>query len=102
MVANDGTMSFAGQRRQLHPLPHRTSLARAVVDVREHLDGSLSVWHQAQPVMTTAPPVDAPQLRARGGPRTVSSESSLAHGVDRQADIVPEQLAVIVTRPSAE
>lgn len=73
VVANDGTIGFAGQRWQLHPLPHRASLARATVDVHEHLDGSLSVWHHAQPVLTTPAPVDAPHLRARGGPRTAGA-----------------------------
>jgi transposase len=68
-VANDGTISFAGQRLQLHPAPRRGSLARAVVEVREHLDGSLSIWQQDQRIATTPAPPDAPRLRARGGPR---------------------------------
>jgi len=73
VVANDGTIGFAGHRWQLHPLPHRASLARATVDVREHLDGSLSVWHRDQAILTTPAPLDAAQVRARGGPRTVAT-----------------------------
>ena len=68
-VANDGTIGFAGQRLQLHPPAGRGSLARAVVEVREHLDGSVSVWHQAQRITTRPAPADTPLLRVRGGPR---------------------------------
>jgi len=67
-VANDGAIGFAGQRLQLLPYPHRPTLARAVVEVREHLDGSLSVWHRAQPITTQPAPDDTPILRARGRP----------------------------------
>lgn len=74
-VANDGTISFAGRRVQLSPLAGRASLARAVVAVREHLDGSLSVWHREQLLTTTPAPEDAPRLRARGGPRAAARPS---------------------------
>lgn len=74
-VANDGTIGFAGRRLQLHPLPRRASLARAVVAVREHLDSSLSVWYEDQLVTTTPAPEDAPRLRARGGPRASAGPS---------------------------
>ncbi len=108
-VANDGTIGFAGRRLQLHPLPRRASLARAVVAVREHLDGSLSVWHGDHRLITTPAPDDAPLVRARGGPRPgaaplpvsgalpASFHPSLAHVDNGRADIFPEQLAVIVT-----
>ena len=68
-VANDDTIRFGGHCLQLHAPPSRVSLARTVVDVREHLDGSLSVWYQEHLLTTTPAPEDAPRLRARGGAR---------------------------------
>jgi len=99
-VANDGTIGFAGQRVQLHPLPRRASLARAVVEVREHLDGSVSVWHQAQRIVTTPAPDDTPLLRARGGaraavaPQPVSDllpDVLLEEDVREQAPLAPQR-----------
>ena len=49
VVANDDTIGFGGARWQLRPQAGRASLARATVTVREHLDGSLSVWHRQPP-----------------------------------------------------
>jgi len=76
VVANDGTIGFGGRRLQLHPHAGRVSLSRATVAVREHLDGSLSVWHGPHLLTTTAAPQDTPRLRARGGPRSAAVSSS--------------------------
>jgi transposase len=86
-VANDGTIGFGGQRLQLHPPAGRASLARATVEVREHLDGSLSVWHGITALTTTAAPPDAPQLRARGGARPTPVSSP---GRDLLPDVILE------------
>ena len=86
VVANDDTIGFGGQRLQLHPPAGRASLARATVAVREHLDGSLSVWHGARRLTTTAAPEDTPRLRARGGPRppaVAAPDPDLPLGPDR-------------------
>jgi len=71
------------------PASRRVSRARAVVEVREHLDGSLSVWHQGQRIMTTSAPEDAPRLRL--GAVAASSDPSLAHSRQGGADMFPEQ-----------
>ena len=45
VVAADDTVQFEGQRLQLLPGRGRLTYARAAVEVRQHLDGALSVWH---------------------------------------------------------
>ena len=87
-VANDDTIGFGGQRLQLHAPPRRATLARAVVEVREHLDGSLSVWYQEQRLTSTPAPEDTPRLRARGGPRASAVASVRS---DLLADILLEE-----------
>jgi hypothetical protein len=76
VVTNDGTIGFGGQRLQLCPHAGRASLARATVTVREHLDGSVSVWHQGQRILTSPAPGDTPILRARGGARAAVESGS--------------------------
>jgi len=72
VVSSDGTISFEGQSIQLLP-PDRRSLARARVEVQEHLDGSLLVLAHGDPVATVAAPLGPVKLRARGGPRSVEA-----------------------------
>ncbi len=96
VVANDGTIGFGGRRLQLHPHAGRASLTRATVAVREHLDGSLSVWHGPHLLTTTAAPQDTPRLRARGGPRSAvvsSSVSDLPRGRRPPAPTHPRRTA---------
>ena len=69
IVAADNTISFAKQRLQLLPDAQRRSYARARVQVHEHFDGHLSVHSAGRCLATTAAPLEAPQLRARQGPR---------------------------------
>ncbi len=88
VVANDGTIGFGGQRLQLHPHASRASLARATVTVREHLDGSVSVWHGEQHLATTPAPDDTPLLRARGGARAAGAPRP---GTDLLPDILREE-----------
>jgi transposase len=66
-VGRDETVRLGEHR--LHLLLPRGggSLARCRVEVREHLDGSLSVWHHGGRLATQAAPVEAPVLRARSG-----------------------------------
>lgn len=89
VVANDDTIGFGGQRLQLHPPASRTSLARATVAVREHLDGSLSVWSGAHLLTATPAPEDTPRLRARGGPRPAAVPSP---GPDHSPDLLKEEV----------
>jgi transposase len=52
VVAPDNTISFSGHKLQIPPGPRRRSFARARVEVRQHLDHSLSVHYQAQTLAT--------------------------------------------------
>ena len=45
VVGNDNTVAYGKQTLQIERSPHRFSFARATVEVREHLDSTLSVWH---------------------------------------------------------
>jgi transposase len=67
-VGRDDTVSLG--EHQVHLLPPRGhgTYARCRVEVREHLDGSLSVWHHGERIATQAAPRRAPQwLRRRPG-----------------------------------
>ena len=68
-VGADNVVSFAGQRWQIVANKQRRSYAHARVEVHEHLDGSLAVYHTGICLTTTAAPAEAPLLRARKGPR---------------------------------
>jgi transposase len=61
----DNAVRFFGHRLQLLPGPARRSYARARVEVHEHLDGSLAVYHQAALLTARPAPAEAPLLRAR-------------------------------------
>jgi transposase len=67
VVARDDTVRLGEHRVQLLPPRGHGTYARCRVEVREHLDGSLSVWHHGQPIATQRAPLEAPQLRARSG-----------------------------------
>jgi transposase len=66
-VGRDDTVRLGEHRVQLLPPRGYGSLARHRVEVREHVDGSLSVWHQGQHIATQAAPLETPRLRARSG-----------------------------------
>jgi transposase len=51
-VANDNTVSFDGHKLQIPPGPHQRSYARARVDLRQHLDGHVSIHYQGQLLAT--------------------------------------------------
>jgi hypothetical protein len=72
-VGMDNTVRFGGERLQLLPGPRRRSWARAVVEVRERLDGSVAVSYHGECLTTTPAPGEAPLLRARGGRRGVAA-----------------------------
>jgi hypothetical protein len=45
LVDNDNTVRFARRVLQLAPASFRFSFARCQVTVREHLNGTISIWH---------------------------------------------------------
>jgi transposase len=59
-VTNDNTIPFDGHRLQIPPSPHRTSFAKAKVDVLQHLDGHLEVRYQGHSLVTFQPAPDEP------------------------------------------
>jgi transposase len=71
VVARDDTVRLGEHRLQLLPARGHGTYARCRVEVREHLDGSLSVWHHGQRLATQPAPPEAPQLRVRSGGGTL-------------------------------
>jgi transposase len=58
-VTNDNTLPFNKHRLQIPPGPQRRSFAKARVELRHHLDGSLSIFYQGQ-TLATFQPADSP------------------------------------------
>jgi transposase len=63
-VANDDTVQWAGQRLQLLPGRERLTYVRATVEVRQHLDGTLSIWYGDRELAWKPAPPDARALRS--------------------------------------
>lgn len=59
-VTNDNTVSFNKHRLQIPPQPQRYSFAKAKVELRHYLDGSLAVFYQAKHLVTFQPATPAP------------------------------------------
>lgn len=72
-VGRDDTVRLGEHRVQLLPARGHGTYARCRVEVREHLDGSLSVWHHGEQLATQAAPLEAPLLRARSGGGTLGA-----------------------------
>ena len=80
-VASDNTVRWQSTTLQLLPDAHRTSYARAKVEVQERLDGSLAVVYQGRIIGTREAPPQASALRARKGPRkTILKEKGTLDG----------------------
>lgn len=54
-VRTDNTISFAGHVLQIPPDRHRGNYARCQVEVRQHMDGRLSVWYQERELVVFEP-----------------------------------------------
>lgn len=65
VVAADNTVRFGPKRLQLLPSPERASYVRAEVELCEHLDGRLSVYHEGLKLRVMEAPLEATALRAR-------------------------------------
>jgi transposase len=84
-VGRDDTVRLGEHRLQLLPPRGHGPYAHCRVEVREHLDGSLSVWQQGQRIATQQAPLEAPRLRARQGDRTLPTPATVVAGVGRVA-----------------
>jgi transposase len=60
IVTNDNTISFNKHRLQIPAGPQRKSYAKARVELRHFLDGSLAVFYQGQNLVTFQPATLAP------------------------------------------
>ncbi len=98
-VAPDDTVRLDEHPLPLLPTPARRTYARTKVEVREHLDGSLRVWHDGVAIATQPAPAKAPLLRARGGrgtldpptdPTPVPPPSALLHDDGCRETTTPE------------
>ncbi len=78
-VLNDNTVRLGGRVLDIPPGPRGRSYAKAVVDVRQHLDGSWSVYYQDHQILDRADPSPLaeplryrrhrpPQQRTKGAP----------------------------------
>ena len=59
-VTNDNTIPFNSYRLQIPPGPHRTSYAKARVELHHYMDGSLAVFYHRQHLVTFQPATSAP------------------------------------------
>ncbi|MDZ4158817.1 MAG: ISNCY family transposase [Anaerolineaceae bacterium] len=59
-VTNDNTVSFNKHRLQIPPGPQRRSYAKARVELRHFLDGSLAVFYRAKHLVTFQPAASSP------------------------------------------
>jgi transposase len=108
-VSRDDTVRLGEHRLQLLPPRGHGPYARCRVEVREHLDGSLSVWYQEQRIATQAAPLETPLLRARHGERTALSGVAAAATPDRAVggdaaslgDVDRETLSRLLDAPAA-
>jgi transposase len=101
-VGRDDTVRLGEHRLQLLPPRGHGPYARCRVEVREHLDGSLSVWHQGQRVATQAAPLEAPRLRARSGGGTLAAArvaGGAAAGLDELDEVGRETLSQVLAPP---
>ena len=62
-VANDNAISFDGHRLQIPPGTRRLSYARDLVEVQQHLDGTLSIHYQDTHLVTFLPASDSWPVR---------------------------------------
>jgi transposase len=66
VVANDDTITLAGERVQLLPGTGRPSYVRATIEIRQHLDGTRSLWHDERELAWRPAPADPRTQRTAG------------------------------------
>jgi hypothetical protein len=68
-VTADNTVRLGERTLQLTPAPDRASFAKCRVELRQHLDGAITVWWHDRQLATVPAPPATPQLRALAGDR---------------------------------
>jgi transposase len=89
VVANDDTIAFAGGRLQLLPGRERLTYVRATVEVRQHLDGTLSVWYGDRELAWRHAPPDARALRGSGRAAAAGTAAECDLGAEDRAAAAP-------------
>ncbi len=74
-VGKDNVVRFARHRLQIAPSNGRSSYAYSIVNVHEHMDGSLSVHYDGKCLLTRPAPYEATALRARKGARPTVAQT---------------------------
>ena len=95
-VANDNTVRFGGSTMQLMPDEHRSSYARAEVEIQERLDGSIVVAYQGRTLAAEPAPPGPVTLRARNGRRPNGHSPTHLPGTG------PNSLQEVQPRPSTK
>jgi hypothetical protein len=85
VVAADNTVQFGEQRIQVLPGKERRSYARSTVQVHERFDGSLAIYYAGVCLASTQAPLEAPQLRSRGGRLRLPAASAPAESPTNEA-----------------
>lgn len=91
VVANDDTVQIGGQRLQLLPDRRRLTSVRATVEVRQHLDGTRTVWHGDRELAWQSAPADARATRTGRPAGPVTAVFNL--DAEDRADLAPAPLA---------
>lgn len=81
MVTNDNTVSFNNHRLQIPPGPQRISYAKARVELRHSMDGSLAIFYQGQRLVTFQSANPAPPRVGLFQPATPASPPPKPHVV---------------------
>jgi transposase len=86
VVANDDTITLAGERMQLLPGTGRASYVRATIEIRQHLDGTRSLWHDERELAWRPAPPDPRRRRTAGTTETPAGVSVVPAGFNLDAE----------------
>ncbi|MFP3855371.1 MAG: ISNCY family transposase, partial [Anaerolineales bacterium] len=78
-VRTDNTISFAGHPLQIPADRHRGTYARCRVEVRQHMDGRLSIWYQGRKLAVFEPAVAGPPQVGKFTPAVQRTEDQQAN-----------------------
>jgi transposase len=85
-VRNDNTISFSGQILQIPADRHRGNYARCRVEVRQHMDGSLSIWYQGRELVAFDPVTEGPPRVGKFTPAVTATRQDPAPN-DREVSV---------------
>ncbi len=99
VVANDDTIQIDGQRLQVLPGRERRTYVRATIEVRQHVDGTRSLWHGAQELAWQPAPADARALRNHAGVGAVGGRARPPHRPHPACNLEAEDRAELAPPP---